>query len=227
VKYYSRHIGDYIGDTAHLSLLEHGVYTRLLDVYYMREEPIPADQAHRLVGARTPEEREAVDSILREFFRLEGDGWRNKRCDDELARYQSKQDKARQSASARWAHSDGNADAMRTHSERIATAPKSDANAMRTQCEGNAIQEPITNNQERERTRKRASRLPDGWKPEPEPSLTLPDDFDPDGEYAKFRDYWTGNGQTKADWQATWRNWVRRCLESGRYAKRGGGIRWQ
>jgi uncharacterized protein YdaU (DUF1376 family) len=32
VNYYERHIGDYLKDTAHLSLLEHGIYTRLLDV---------------------------------------------------------------------------------------------------------------------------------------------------------------------------------------------------
>ncbi len=27
---------------------------------------------------------------------------------------------------------------------------------------------------------------------------------------AEFRDYWLGKGETRADWQATWRNWVRR-----------------
>lgn len=36
-------------------------------------------------------------------------------------------------------------------------------------------------------------------------------------ELAKFRDFWTaktGADATKADWQATWRNWVRRAVES-------------
>lgn len=35
-------------------------------------------------------------------------------------------------------------------------------------------------------------------------------------EKAKFRDYWnakTGKDATKHDWQATWRNWVRRVIE--------------
>ena len=45
MNYYKRHIGDYLKDTAHLSLLEHGVYARLLDVYYTRETAIPDDQA--------------------------------------------------------------------------------------------------------------------------------------------------------------------------------------
>jgi uncharacterized protein YdaU (DUF1376 family) len=39
----------------------------------------------RLVGARTREEKQAVDDILKEFFCLEEDGWHNKRCDAELA----------------------------------------------------------------------------------------------------------------------------------------------
>lgn len=36
-------------------------------------------------------------------------------------------------------------------------------------------------------------------------------------ELAKFRDFWaakTGADATKADWQATWRNWVRRAVET-------------
>jgi len=43
-------------------------------------------------------------------------------------------------------------------------------------------------------------------------------------ELARFSDYWQGKaGQAgvKADWHATWRNWLRTCLETGRYAKRG------
>lgn len=38
-----------------------------------------------------------------------------------------------------------------------------------------------------------------------------------DAELAKFRDYWAsqpGQKGVKADWQATWRNWVRRAAES-------------
>ena len=53
MNYYKRHIGDYMKDASHLSLLEHGVYMRLIDVYYTRESSIPEDQAARLIGART------------------------------------------------------------------------------------------------------------------------------------------------------------------------------
>lgn len=35
-------------------------------------------------------------------------------------------------------------------------------------------------------------------------------------ESSKFKDYWLGNGKTKVDWEATWRNWIRRCMEAKR-----------
>ncbi|ETS11156.1 DUF1376 domain-containing protein [Bartonella henselae] len=59
----------------------------------------------------------------------------------------------------------------------------------------------------------------------------LPEDFEPDYDFAiaeglpservkveiaKFRDYWrskSGANATKIDWQATWRNWVRKAIE--------------
>jgi uncharacterized protein YdaU (DUF1376 family) len=143
VNYYERHIGDYLKDTAHLSLLEHGVYGRLLDVYYTRESPIPVAQVERLIGVRSKEERAALQDVLTEFFVVDGDVLRHARCDREIARYQDKQRKAAASANARWkkvdAQSERNAkagaNAMRTH--------------MRTHSEGNAPsnQTPDTNNQ--------------------------------------------------------------------------------
>lgn len=86
VNHYPHHIGDYLKDTAHLTLLEHGCYRRMLDVYYTRELPLPADVAAicRLVGAHSEDERAAVDLIAREFFELLPDGWRQTRCDVEI-----------------------------------------------------------------------------------------------------------------------------------------------
>lgn len=94
MKYWKRATHDYLGDTYHLSLLEHGAYTRLLDVYYIHEGAIPAEQATRLVGARTDEERIVVEAILAEFFRLVSRPnphsgiaemvWVHKRCEQEL-----------------------------------------------------------------------------------------------------------------------------------------------
>lgn len=90
MNYYERHMGDYLKDTAHLSLLEHGIYGRLLDVYYTREAPIPLDQAARLIGARSKDERAALEIVLHEFFVQKTDGFHQARCDAEIAAYQKR-----------------------------------------------------------------------------------------------------------------------------------------
>lgn len=84
MNFYKRHIGDYLKDTAHLSLLEHGVYTRLLDVYYTRESGIPNAQAARLIGARGREESTALKVVLDEFFELVEGTWVQDRCEREI-----------------------------------------------------------------------------------------------------------------------------------------------
>jgi len=92
MNYYEHHIGDYAEATLHLSFVEDAAYSRLIRKYYSTERPLPADlkQVQRLIGARTKEERQAVADILDEFFELEADGWHNKRCDAEIARYRGK-----------------------------------------------------------------------------------------------------------------------------------------
>lgn len=179
MNYYEHHLGDYAEATAHLSFVEDAAYSRMIRKYYAQEKPLPADPkvVQRLIGARTKEEREAVDTVLGEFFVLEIDGHHNARCDAEIARYQDKQAKAKRSANARWnkpqQHTEGNADAMRTHESGSAknekknsdqcaaeknispdgvdldfkNSNKSKADAMRTHTEGNAHQAPSTRHQ--------------------------------------------------------------------------------
>jgi uncharacterized protein YdaU (DUF1376 family) len=104
-------------DAGHLSMLECGAYISMLRTYYSGETALSKDikVIHRLVGAKRPQEKDAVKRILEEFFTLESDGYHQKRCDQEIKNYHDKAEKARQSAHARWA-----ANAMRTQSERYA-----------------------------------------------------------------------------------------------------------
>jgi uncharacterized protein YdaU (DUF1376 family) len=133
MNFYGFHIGDYASKTRHLSWEEDLAYRRLLDVYYGAEKPLPVEKKaiYRLVVAMTTKHRQAVDTVLSEFFVLLSDGWHNLRCDDELAAHASKRDKARQSAEARW----GKPDAVHSQSDRNATAS---SGAMRSHSEGNA-----------------------------------------------------------------------------------------
>lgn len=86
MNYYERHLGDYAKDTAHLSMLEHGAYSLLLDRYYGTEAGIPAAQAHRVARARSKEEKQAVDDVLTEFFSLADGVWINQRAEEEIAK---------------------------------------------------------------------------------------------------------------------------------------------
>ena len=87
MNFYKRHLGDYSRDTGHLGPIEHGVFTLLLDWYYASEQPIPDSKACRIAKASTKAERTAVADILQEFFQRDGDVWRNKRGDEEIAAY--------------------------------------------------------------------------------------------------------------------------------------------
>jgi hypothetical protein len=71
----------------------------------------------------------------------------------------------------------------------------------------------------RARGKQRATRLPDGWMPSLD-DLNFARDLFPEAkinlEREKFRDYWharAGPKAVKADWSATWRNWLRQALE--------------
>lgn len=95
MNFYKRHIGDYIKDAAHLTLLEHGVYARLMDVYYTREAGIPDGQAARLIGARSKDEQQAVQNVLVEFFHLTDGIWLQNRCEREIEEANAQADKNR------------------------------------------------------------------------------------------------------------------------------------
>lgn len=124
--YYQHNIADYRKDTTHLTLLEHGCYHQLLDQYYLNEEPLPLDdnKLFRLLSARTQDEQDAIKSVLNDFFTKTEDGYIHRRCEAEIEQFHLKAEKASESAKRRW----GN------------------ANAMPTQCEGNANHKPLTIN---------------------------------------------------------------------------------
>lgn len=88
MNFYKRHLGDYAKHAGHLSMLEHGAYTLLLDRYYTTEQPIPSRaDAYRVCRARNKDEREAVDAVLAEFFsETECGAFENGRAEEEVAK---------------------------------------------------------------------------------------------------------------------------------------------
>ena len=194
--YYSFHIGDYRAATAHLSNEEDLAYRRLIDMYYDLEAPIPFDT--QWVSRRIRVGVEVVEIVLKDMFELTEDGWRLARCDEEISRYHR------------------NAEKNKANGIKGGRPPK---NPMGCEQEPNekATREPTTieplNQEPKKSERKRNTRLPADWEL---PTLWMlwaqkeRPDLDVESVSNQFRDYWVGTGKAMADWEATWRNWVRR-----------------
>jgi len=205
LNYYERHLGDYAKDTAHLSMLEHGAYSLLMDRYYATEQGIPADQAHRVARARTKEEKAAVDAVLAEFFTLNDGVWTKNRIEEEIAKAAGKITAARENGKR--------GGRPKKNPDQTQEKPSGFPLGSETETQTKALQTPDTRHQESRSPS--GSRLPPDWE--------LPNDWlawaqgeRPDLDIAqaasRFADYWHGKAgkeARKVDWLATWRNWVR------------------
>jgi len=192
--YYQFHIGDYISHTRHLSLMEDLAYRRLLDFYFLHEQPIKHRNVARQIGMR--EHEEDVMTVLNEFFISTEDGFVNPRADKEIKQYKEFSEAGKRGAAKRWG-----------------TPPNGEANSPPNATPiATNNHKPITNNHKKEQ---RGSRLandlffPKEWCDflvEQRPELNAQKTFD------QFKDYWisqAGQKGVKLDWFATWRNWVR------------------
>lgn len=95
------------------------------------------------------------------------------------------------------------------HPRTIFTPPPNDVHPTPERGSPLTIREPSSNRQKRKGTLLNVEQLPDEWAlfaREKRPDLNPREVFD------SFRDYWIaqpGQKAVKADWTATWRNWVR------------------
>ena len=88
--WYKRNMSDYARDTASLKMIEHGAYTLMLDFYYSTGSALPSDvsEIYRIARAFERWEQNAVDRVLAKFFTLTGSGYKQKRTEAELAKYE-------------------------------------------------------------------------------------------------------------------------------------------
>ena len=107
------YIGDYLGDTQHLSAEKHGIYL-LLMMHYWIHGPLENDLEEISFVARSTEEK--VKKILEKFFKLESGHWKHGRIEKEKAKASTRSESARSNAKKRWDNqktcdgiSDGNA----------------------------------------------------------------------------------------------------------------------
>jgi uncharacterized protein YdaU (DUF1376 family) len=190
--YFNFNIGDYASHTRHLSLLEDLAYRRLIDAYYLAEKPFIGSPADIAKDIGMTSQIEEVYYVLSKFFEQDETGWFNKRCDEEIDKYHEKQEQAVRA---------GKASAKARLSKRSTTVQPTNN------------QEPINNIGVAKATKgtrwEKGLALPNEWM---EFCKKERYDLDPSKVFEEFTDYWVsvaGAKGVKADWSATWRNWIR------------------
>ena len=179
----------------------------------------------RRIGFRN--ESEIVSEVLSDFFLKSDEGFRNKRCDEEILAYQAKAERAKNANRIRW----GSDSVLKSH-------PKSDTDQIPTNN-----QEPRTNSiplspsemsppapeapakaKQGELPPKRAKALPDAWEPtQGHRELAVKLGVSLDAELPQFRDHHTAKRSLMADWDAAFRTWLRNAAKWARSAVRVSG----
>jgi uncharacterized protein YdaU (DUF1376 family) len=229
------YVGHYLRDTARLTRDQHGAYLLLLFAYWTNGGAIAADDAQLAATARaTRSEWRKLKPVIAPYFQERDGLWFNRRAERELTRARSFVEKKSRAGKAgagmRW---QTDADANGKHDG------KRMADGMAKPWQTDA---PI---QEQEQEKERTDSLPGGGDPIPEgPMRPLPDDFPDqearhwaeqhwlgkgrvdlctlmDEEIAKFRDFNISQYKFSADWQATWRSWVRNAMNFAKAPRNG------
>jgi uncharacterized protein YdaU (DUF1376 family) len=98
--FFNFHIGDYKSHTSHLTLIEDLAYRRLLDFYYLHENPIKQRDIARQIGMR--EHEQDVLTVLNEFFLSTDEGFVSPRADKEIAKFKEFSEAGKRGAAKRW-----------------------------------------------------------------------------------------------------------------------------
>lgn len=89
--FYQKNIGDFNNATRHLTRVERSLFSDAIELYYDTEKPLTSDinKLNRLLLAHSQEEKDALLVVLNEFFTLTDEGYFNKRCNEEIIKYQA------------------------------------------------------------------------------------------------------------------------------------------
>lgn len=217
---------DWLAGTRGLSASETGIYITLIASMYERGEPVPEDHKRlsRLCGASNSTFQTALATLIEagKLTRVDGGLW-NDRVQKERVYLSEKSQVGFQAANARWGKTQQN-------------QRPPDADAMQTQCVGNAIPDTryqIPDSKEGKEERK-IPPLADLPKAKGTGKTLCPEDYEPKERHfdlgrsegldlhaiLRARDEmvsWSrGNGEKRLDWDAVFANWLRRNAAKAR-----------
>lgn len=136
------YIGDYLADTGHLTVAEHGAYHLLIYAYWRNAGPLPADdQQLRRISRMTEQEWAASRETMAAFFTIRDDHWHHKRIDQELRLAENRAAKAKNAAGMRW-HARSMLGASSEHARSMPGACSSNAQAMLGRCSSQSQRDP-------------------------------------------------------------------------------------
>jgi len=214
----------YLGDTAHLTTIEHGAYLLLLMTAWRTGDcSLPDDDKMLARYCRmTAVQWARIKPLMLTFWQVQNGRWMQRRLTDEYNAVRQKREAAAMNGKLSALKRKGRHVTERERSDNGASTTTATATATANHVIANAITDVAA-----QAPRKRGCRLPVDWMPP-----ALPDDVADaawpgfqEAEARKFCDYWKaqpGQKGVKTDWEATWRNWVRRAMEQGNGLARNG-----
>lgn len=139
--YFQFNIGDYASHTSRLTLLEDLAYRRMLDLYYLNEQPLNGCVTDVARELGLSEHVNEVQYVLSKFFNETETGFSQKRIDLEIKKYKSNAKNKSKAGKA-------SAKARQAKASSKVTPVEQTLNTDSTHEQLNINHKPITNNQE-------------------------------------------------------------------------------
>lgn len=207
-------IGDYLGDTGHLTQGQHGAYF-LLMMHYWQRGPLPSDlvQCYCIAHAMDEQSRCNVDAVLHNFFATVDGTYHQSRLDRELEKAKKSYERRSGAAGKRWENA--------KHMQSI-----SNEYALHVQGASDSDSDSTTKPSTEKKKNSKGTRIPEEFTPsEQHYALAKELGVNVEMQFQVFRDHFLGNSGSraiKADWDATFRNWLRKSVDfGGKHEARG------
>ncbi len=225
------YIGDYLAGTSRLTTELHGAYLLLIFDYWMNG-PLPDDdEALAAISKMSIDAWSIARARLEHYFNVAGGCWKHGRIEQELAiaseKKRKSREKAEKAANSRWGNASSNASSkiQALHNECPSPSP-SPSPSFRDIGDSEKPESPPHKKSGRSSPKKpipeifTVTREMIAWVEENNfGHINLADETD------RFIDHWKSKGETRADWVAGWRTWIRNAERFQREAKNHGGQR--